>query len=847
MPTVTPSGNRYMLTLIDDYSRFTVVRLVKSKDEVTSAIKEYVAKMKNRFGKKPIAFRTDNGKEYVGLELKKYFREEGIEHQRTVPYTPQQNGVAERKNRSLTEMAKCMLLDAGLHNRFWGEAVRSAAYLQNRMPSRSIDKTPYELFFGRKPELGHVRVFGSKVFCFVPKQRRRKWDDKAVEGVLIGYDDATKGYRILDPKTDGIWISRSVRIVEKAEPKECATALEPEGELERGRMISQPITNTRPNLNRTEEEEEEEVVEEEEEDIGITAPKQESDVEENRNPSKDEGLVHSATINPVRCSQRTNKGIPPKKLCYRVEAPMKREPSSWDEMVRLPAEEKKKWISAAEEEIKSLKDYKVWELVDLPQGKKTITSKWVFKMKPDSQGRAHTYKARLVARGFSQKYGLDYDETFAPVVRHETVRVLFTVAAARRLHVRHLDVKCAYLNGELEEEIYMEQPQGFVVPGKESKVLRLKKSIYGLKQSARCWNRKATEALSKLGFTQGQADQCLFTRKEENNEITYVLLYVDDLLVIASSEKATRKVGEQLNAHFYTRDLGGVVQYLGIEVERECDGSFLLCQKGKIAEMLEEHGMLEPKPATTPMEVGYLNSLLDKSKGLPNNRRFRQAIGSLLYLATVSRPDIAMAVGLLCRCVETPTERDWKSVKRVMRYLATTINQKLRLSGDSEMKLQCYVDAEWAGDKTDRKSTSGYLFKLGDSVVAWSSQKQSTVALSSTEAEYIAASHACKELLWLRQLLTDMCIPQVTPTTVYEDNQGCIRLLDSNHCGARTKHIDVRHHQLRSLREQGIISIEYCPTENMTADIFTKPLGKERFRKFVEQLGLQYCKQGSVT
>uniref|UniRef100_A0A5S6Q1Z4 Integrase catalytic domain-containing protein n=1 Tax=Trichuris muris TaxID=70415 RepID=A0A5S6Q1Z4_TRIMR len=241
MPTVTPSGNRYMLTLIDDYSRFTVVRLVKSKDEVTSAIKEYVAKMKNRFGKKPIAFRTDNGKEYVGLELKKYFREEGIEHQRTVPYTPQQNGVAERKNRSLTEMAKCMLLDAGLHNRFWGEAVRSAAYLQNRIPSRCIDKTPYELFFGRKPELGHVRVFGSKVFCFVPKQRRRKWDDKAVEGVLIGYDDATKGYRILDPKTDGIWISRSVRIVKKAEPKECATALEPEGELERGRMISQHI------------------------------------------------------------------------------------------------------------------------------------------------------------------------------------------------------------------------------------------------------------------------------------------------------------------------------------------------------------------------------------------------------------------------------------------------------------------------------------------------------------------------------------------------------------------------------------------------------------------------------
>ncbi|KFD64403.1 hypothetical protein M514_23427 [Trichuris suis] len=219
MPTATPAGHRYMLTLIDDHTRFTMVRLIKSKSEVTSVIKEYVARMENRFGRSPIAFRTDNGREYLGSELSNFFNSEGIQHETTVPYTPQQNGVAERKNRSLTEMATCMLLDAGLHNRVWGEAVRTAAYLQNRLPSRRVGKTPYEHFFGRKANPGHIRVFGAKAFSLLPEQKRQKWDDKAVEGMLVGYDDPTKGYRILNPETGRTWVSRSVKIIGPKEKK----------------------------------------------------------------------------------------------------------------------------------------------------------------------------------------------------------------------------------------------------------------------------------------------------------------------------------------------------------------------------------------------------------------------------------------------------------------------------------------------------------------------------------------------------------------------------------------------------------------------------------------------------
>lgn len=822
MQTATPSGNRYFLTLIDDHSRFAVVRLIKSKDEVAGVVQEYIAEMSTRFGRKPIAIRTDNGKEYVSRELENFLRKEGIQHQLTVPYTPQQNGVAERKNRSLTESAKCMLLDAGLNNRFWGEAILTAAYLQNRLPSRSINKTPVELFTGVKPNLDHIRVFGSKVYSLVPKQKRKKWDDKAEEGVLIGYDGSTKGYRILDPKTAKVWISRSVRIIESgakhrvlvdSTPEEGVTKIIPhaaaqmEGvSIEMG-LVDNKIQNPRGKDMVTEEEYE-------------SAPE-------------------TSQVPQRRVSERRNKNVPPTKLTYKVLTEHATEPRTWDEMLRMTPRERKLWSAAAEEEMHCLNQHRVWELTELPPGKKTISCKWVFKAKLDGDGQIHAYKARLVARGFSQRYGEDYDETYAPVVKHETIRVLLVVAAQRGLHVRHLDVRSAYLNGELNEEIYMEQPQGFEEPGQEDKVLKLRKSLYGLKQSARVWNKRATEVFSELGFQQGIADQCLYSRKEEDGSITYVLLYVDDLLVAGQSAESTEKVSRELQNYFDIKDLGDVSHYLGIQVERQANGSFLLNQKAKITKLLEDHGLLESKPVATPMETGFLSAGTTESAELPNNTLYRKAIGSLLYIATVSRLDIAVAVSILSRRVEKPTQQDWNAVKRVMRYLAFTINKKLCLPSSESIELNCYVDADWAGEKIDRKSTSGYVFLLGKGAVAWSSRKQTSVAMSSTEAEYVAASFASRELLWLRQLLMDMNVPVVGPTTVYEDNQGCIRLIESNRSGAQTKHIDVCHHQLRDLREKGIIDVLYCPSNKMLGDLFTKPLAREPFQNILEQLGFQ--------
>ncbi|KRX63672.1 Retrovirus-related Pol polyprotein from transposon TNT 1-94 [Trichinella sp. T9] len=384
MPTATPNDHRYMMTFIDDYSRFTVVYLLKTKDEAVDRIKDYVATLHTKFGRNPVTLRTDNGRE------------------------------------TLVEMAKCMLTDAKLPERFWGEAVCTAAYLQNRLPSRSISKTPFELWTGIKPNVEHIRIFGSKAYSYIPKQKRRKWGNKAREGVIVGYSGSKKGYRLLNPRTNEIWISHSVKIIEDDSHMKNESAV-PKGAIERSWEYD--------DIPKLLKKEDNVIIE----DIfGPTQEELSGEVE----PIKDG--IEAPTL---RRSRRINNGIPPKRLSYNIRATQICEPTSWEEIIKLPARERNKWIAAAEEEMTSLKRKDVFELVEPPDGCNVISSKWIFNAKRDASGE-------------------DYDETFAPVVKHETIRTLLSIAAVKSLHVRHFDVKCAYLNAELPEKLYMEQPPG---------------------------------------------------------------------------------------------------------------------------------------------------------------------------------------------------------------------------------------------------------------------------------------------------------------------------------------------------------------------------------------------------
>jgi hypothetical protein len=378
--------------------------------------------------------------------------------------------------------------------------------------------------------------------------------------------------------------------------------------------------------------------------------------------------------------------------------------------------DKKKWEEAMRNEMESLHHNKVWKLMELPDGHKAIGGKWIFKRKVDEHGNVNCYKARYVAQGFSQIYGEDYDEVFAPVAKQTTLRTLLAVVGKRRMQVKHFDAKTAFLNGELKEELFIKQPEGFVVKGKEHLVCKLEKSIYGLKQSARTWNKTLHDKL-KDGFTQSGADQCIYT-KQMGNHWVYLLTYVDDIIMARTSEQLIDNVAKQLGKAFGLSFPDGLKFYLGIQVEHEPDGTFSIHQELYIERIIERFGMKDSKPSKIPLDPGYMKRN-EVHAALKDYVKYRSAIGALLYVSTYTRPDIAVATSILSQKTSEPTKADWEEVKRIIRCLKFTLKFQLKL-GTSKLLMNHddniligNADADWAGDDvTDRKSNSGYLFKL---------------------------------------------------------------------------------------------------------------------------------------
>lgn len=792
MQTATPSGKKYMVTFIDDFSKYTVVELLREKSETFEKFKEYVEMCKTMFNSKPKFIRTDRGGEYMDNDFIKYMKAEGIQYNRTAPSTPQQNGVAERKNRTLIEMARCMLIESGMAKTFWGEAVIMANYIQNRLPWKNLEKTPYEIWFGTKPSIQHFKKFGSKCFVFIPDEKRRKLDSKAIEAIMVGYDLSSKAYRCYVQSTGKVVISRDVRFVSK----------------DSNWKASDNIVTVERSLNNR------------------------NDVETNNEPN-------NAPEQEPRRSARSNKGIPPKRLIEIMALDNTFEPQSYNEAVTCP--DKSKWIQAMNDEINSLYENQTWDLVDLPEGEKGIGCKWTFKIKRDACGKITRYKARLVAQGFSQKFGTDYDEVFAPVAKQTTFKILLAVASAKGMEVKHLDVKTAFLYGELEEVVYMKQPQGFVVEGKEKKVCLLRRSIYGLKQAGRVWNKLLCQVLIDAKYVQSTNDPCLFTLAIKEN-ICHVLIHVDDIITANTNNEMFENLEKILSSKFEINNLGDVRSYLRMEIQRNENGWFGINQTAFIRKIIDDFGLADAKPSNVPMDVSYRKQT-DTGDILISNDKYRSLIGSLLYVSVNTRPDIAASVGILSQKVERPTQDDWNELKRVVRYLKGTADLSLVIGNNNQHEnLIGYADADWAEDRMDRKSISGHVFKFKGSTIGWSSKKQTVVAMSSAEAEYISLSEACKELIWIRRLLKDFYQPQDMATIVYEDNQSCIKLAQSENLSGRTKHIDTKKYFVKDYIEKGEIFCDYCPTKEMIADMLTKPLPAHRLVELRETCGLRLFK-----
>lgn len=832
MNTTSPGGSRYFLTIIDDFSRYTMVYFLKRKSEAIDRIEDYVNMVHNRFGRNPMIIRSDQGGEYKARRLGQFYRANGIVPQYTASYTPQQNGVAERKNRTIVEMARCMLIDAKMDHRFWAEAVNTAVHLQNMLPSRSIEKTPHELWFGKKPDYRNLHRFGCAAFVHVPKVKRTKLEPKAIKLTFVGYSDHHKAFRFIDQATNEVVISRDARFVEEEEEADIQRSQPSPTVVVEYESVTTQDTPDEDDAS-ADESDDESTVEEEE-----TPTDSDSSLYDSTCEIEEDEEVNTAEIATPRRSSRSTKGMLPER--YREMTGMVRrvipEPRTYKEAIESP--EAKLWIAAMDEEIKSLTENHTWTLTNLPENRKAVGCKWIYKRKLDEDGNIVRYKARLVAQGFSQMYGTDFDEVFAPVVRQVTFRTLLTVAGQRNMLVKHADVKTAYLHGEMEEAVFMKQPLGYEAEDTGA-VCLLKKGLYGLRQSGCIWNKKIDGVLKQIGFLQSANDPCLYVRS--NNEgNTYLVIYVDDIVIACHSEEEYDNIMRDMNKHFTVTSLGNIRHFLGIQVQQ--DGkSFTLNQKSYIQKLLLRFGMDQAKPSKYPLDPGHLKQKEEKEM-LQNNHQYASLIGSLLYVAVNTRPDIAVSVSILCRSVSAPSQADWTEAKRILRYLKSTLDHKLTLKAE-EHRLEVYVDADWASDAASRKSNSGYVFLFGGGPIFWGSRKQTCIALSSTEAEFVALAECCQELTWIVRLLQDFSVDVPAPVLIHEDNQSCIKQLESTKINNRSKHVDTKYHFVRKLHEEGLIDVRYCPTDQMVADMLTKPLTPQKLTRFREAIGVQQSRR----
>lgn len=823
MENVSIGGSRYYVLFVDDYSRMVFVYFMKTKSEVFKFFKEFQSLVEKQTDRKIKILRTDNGGEYCSQDFERYLKQHGIIHQKSNAYTPQQNGVCERMNRSLVEKARCLIFDAGLHKKFWAEAINTSVYLRNRSVVTGLNNmTPYEAWTKKKPDLSHVRIFGSKVMMHIPKEKRLKWDMKAKELILVGYADNVKGYRVYNPENNSVTTSRDIIIMEKTEntieiPIECKAPAEEQREGDESRTTESTDTEC--------------------DDNDITYIPEASSVSDSYDSFSE------TASEPEPSLLELNQDIPNKRvrkipdrfsyshLCIAESDDQNIMDISLKEALNGP--ESKFWRSSMEEELESFKKNDAWELVDKPRDSTVVQCKWVFKKKYDSVGNVR-YRARLVAKGFSQKAGIDYHETFSPVLRYTTLRLLFSIAVKLGLDIRHLDVTTAFLNGFLNESVYMQKPVLYRdCNDNDNKVLKLKRAIYGLKQSSRAWYQRVNDYLESLGYLKSKYEPCLFTKSEGNAKVI-IALFVDDFFVFSNCKMATNQLIQDLSSKFKIKDLGQIKQCLGLRVNMY-KNAITVDQEQYIESLLKKFNMSHCKTIETPMEI---NLRLEKSENSLCNKNipYRQLIGNLMYLAVLTRPDIAYSVCYLSQFNNSYDETHWKHLKRILKYLKGTKNYGLVFSKDNSY-IEGYVDADWGSDSNDRKSFSGFCFKLSGTVISFECRKQRNVALSSTEAEYISMSEASKEAIYLKRLLFEILGNSET-ITLYNDCQSAQKLILNPVYHRRSKHIDIRYHFLREAVANKFVKVDYLETAEMPADIFTKSLGSLKHKYFTKKLGI---------
>jgi hypothetical protein len=809
--TMSFGGNYYALVIVDDFSRYTWTLFITHKSDSFHAFRKLAKVIQNKKNLKIASIRSDHGGEFENKDFELFCDEHGIEHNFSAPRTPQQNGVVERKNRSLEEIARTLLNDTSLPKYFWAEAVNTACYIMNRALIRPIlKKTPYELYNGRKPNISHLHVFGCK--CFVlnnGKDNLGKFDAKSDEGIFLGYSLQSKAYRIYNKRTMNIEESIHVTFDESNAILSRKNMLDDIADsLEHMNIHEQ---DSKGNDKGNNEDPPEEV-------------KSNDELPREWKASRDHPLDN--IIGDISKGVTTRHSL--KDLCNNMAFVSMIEPKNIKEAIVDD-----NWIIAMQEELNQFERNNVWKLVEKPENYPVIGTKWVFRNKLDEHGIIIRNKARLVAKGYNQEEGIDYEETYAPVARLEAIRMLLAYASIMDFKLYQMDVKSAFLNGLIQEEVYVEQPPGFEIPDKPNHVYKLQKALYGLKQAPRAWYERLSNFLLEKEFSRGKVDTTLFI-KRKHNDILLVQIYVDDIIFGSTNDSLCKEFSLDMQSEFEMSMMGELKYFLGLQIKQTQEGIFIN-QSKYCKELIKRFGMDSAKHMSTPMSTNcYLDK--DESGQSIDIKQYRGMIGSLLYLSA-SRPDIMFSVCMCARFQSNPKQSHLSAVKRIMRYLLGTINLGLWYPKNSTCNLIGYSDSDFAGSKTDRKSTSGTCQFIGSALVSWHSKKQNSVALSTAEAEYISAGSCCAQILWMKQQLSDYGII-LDRIPIKCDNTSAINLSKNPVQHSRTKHIEIRHHFLRDHVLKGDCVLEFVDTKNQLADIFTKPLPKEVFFSIRRELGL---------
>ena len=899
-------GSRNWLLILDDYSDYTWSFFLKEKSDLAECMVDFIQDLEAKHDIKVKNIRCDNAgenKAFAKLACKKKL---GLQFEWTAPGTPQQNGRVERKFATLMAYARSMMNDASfpmkMRRGLWTEAANTASKLNGVIYKESRDSTSYEMFFKKKPKIiDHLRRFGELGVVTFRKgtKGRTKVENKGRTCIFVGYseDSPPDTYRMYDPSTRKVVNSRDIKWLNKLyrEKYETSTSekdddssddessyvedIEIKNEIfseedKQDDMKEEATSDPNPTQNSSEGEEEEDFDDEEapiatrtrgkidgtqpiasrtcqkiNEEVTTVA----TDVFKDVIPRKDHpGLPFDLAM---FVSDVLKEEQDPKKVQDLLKEVKKNpslfsdifdEPSTFQEAWNHPDPfQREKWHEAIRKEIRKMIDRGVWRKIprtSMPQGRRCVKFKWVFNIK-----RNGTFRARLVACGYSQIPGVDFMEHYAPVICDVTYRIMIIVQILKNLKAKIIDVETAFLHGELEEEIYMEVPDGVV--HEKGEILLLQKTIYGLVQAARQYYKKWSSVLKTLGFKKSAIDPCLFVKTDGKTPM-YVATYVDDNYVLGSDEdinkfiKDIKKHGLNVTVEDTLEDYLSCNIVFSDDKKRAWIGQPHLMKKidKKFGEMIKKL----PKyltPGTPHMSVQKVEKEDDKIDPQKQSL-YRSGVGMLLYLVKHSRPDIANATRNLSKGMSAASEFAWKELLRVLKFVVDTKNYGLKIEpqvkGEDMWNMTLYSDADWAGDKASRISISGFILYLCGSPILWRSRAQRSVTLSSGESEYVALSEAAKEVKFVSMLLTSMGIKVKYPIIVRIDNVAAMFMAETENSTSRTRHVDVRYHFVREFVEEGFIKIVFVSSDKNLSDMFTKNVNgnvyEEHHPKMIDKL-----------